>query len=69
MCFLILGAYLQHELVESDDHYSLWYAYGYPTLIIPFLMVVAIFLMLRSTKQRWDEIMYYRRTGKDPYRK
>jgi hypothetical protein len=64
VCLLILGAYIWHEStggIESEDHYTLWYAYGWISLLIPLLTVLPIIGMLYLTKERYNEIIEWKK--------
>lgn len=63
MCMFIFLAYLWNELIPSEDHYSLWYVYGWTSLFIPLIVVVPMALIVRDSYKHYKEIQKYYPNG------
>jgi hypothetical protein len=49
MCLIILTFYLLGEFGFYEDEYSLWYVYGWSSLLIPMMVVIPMLLMSIDT--------------------
>jgi len=59
MCLLIFFGYLWNEFVPSDEHYSLWYTYGWVSLFIPIIVVVPMILMINDSIKHYKNVRKY----------
>ena len=63
MCLFIFTGYLMNEFGFWEDEYSLWYVYGWTSLIIPLIVVVPMILMIRDSYKHYKKIKPYYPNG------
>lgn len=63
MCLLIFIGYLMNEFGFWEDEYSLFYTYGFISLIIPALVVIPMILMVRDSYKHYLGVKKYYPNG------
>ena len=63
MCLLIFVGYLMNEFGFWEDEYSLFYTYGFVSLIIPVIVVVPMILMVMDSYKHYLGVKKYYPNG------